>query len=83
MKPQPVAEQKLPLVWDNMATAAVFGNNSSSTNGTTDIKVDLTQLPLVTTESGEKVNKATDTRVFVNVSRFSNCHKWACDCIDD
>lgn len=58
-------------MWDTMATAAAFGNNS---NSKTDIKVDLTQLPLVTTESGEKVNSATETRGFVNIFRFTNCH---------
>lgn len=72
MKQRPVAEERLPTVWDTMATAAVFGNNSSSTNSTRDIKVDLTQLPLVTTESGEKVNNATETHSFVNIFRFRN-----------
>jgi hypothetical protein len=73
LKPRPVAEERLPAVWDTMATAAVFDNNSSSTNSTTDIKVDLTQLPLVTTGSGEKVNNITETHAFVNMLRFSNC----------
>jgi hypothetical protein len=74
MKQRPVAEKGLPAVWDTMATAAAFGNNSSSTNSTADIKVDLTQLPLVTTESGEKVNNATETHYFVNKFSFSNYH---------
>lgn len=74
MKQRPAAEERLPAVWDTMATAAVFGNSSSSTNTTTDIKVDLTQLPLVTTESGEKVNNATLPHSFVNIFSFSNYH---------
>jgi hypothetical protein len=71
MKPLPVAEQRFSAVWDTMATAAVFGNSS---NSTTDIKVDPTQLPLVNTESGDKVNSATETCACVNVFRFTDCH---------
>ena len=62
MKQGPVTDERLPAVWDTMVTA---GNdtNSCSTIGTADMKLDLTQLPLVSTESGEKVRNTTDTQV--------------------
>jgi hypothetical protein len=56
MKVRPEAEERFPAVWDTMATACVTENNSStSTNSIADVKLDLTQLPLVSTDSGEKV----------------------------
>ncbi|XP_021916659.1 LOW QUALITY PROTEIN: DNA polymerase alpha catalytic subunit [Zootermopsis nevadensis] len=56
VKVGPEADKRFSAVWDTMATAGVIGcSSSSSTNGTTDVKLDLTQLPLVSTESGEKV----------------------------
>lgn len=50
-------------MWETMVTTGVINKNSSSTSDTGDMKLDLTQLPLVSTESGEKVHNTTDTRV--------------------
>jgi hypothetical protein len=62
MKVRPELEKRFPAVWETMATAGVICNSSScSTNGTADVKLDLTQLPLVSAESGEKVCIVTDT----------------------
>jgi hypothetical protein len=46
-----------------MVTTGIIDKNSSSTNSPVDVKLDLTQLPLVSTESGEKVRNSTDTEV--------------------
>jgi len=62
MKQGPATDERLPAVWDTMVTADI-DKNSSSTNGTADMKLDLTQLPLVSTESGEKVCNTTDTQL--------------------
>jgi len=62
MKQGVVTDERLPAVWDTMVTAGI-DKNSSSTNGTADMNLDLTQLPLVSTESGEKVRNTTDTEV--------------------
>lgn len=62
MNLKPEAEKIFPAVWETMANAGAIGiSNSSSTTGTADMKLDLTQLPLVCTESGEKVCIVTDT----------------------
>jgi hypothetical protein len=63
MKQGPVADERLSALWDTMVTTDIIDKNSSSTNGTADMKLDLTQLPLVSTESGEKVHNTTDTQV--------------------
>jgi len=62
MKQGPVTDERLPAVWDTMVTAGI-DTNSSSTIATADMKLDLTQLPLVSTESGEKVRNTTETQV--------------------
>ena len=61
MSQGPVTDERLPAVWDTMVIAGIIGKNSSSTNGRADMNLDLTQLPLVSTESGEKVHNTTDT----------------------
>jgi hypothetical protein len=61
MKQGPVTDERLPAVWDTMVIAGIIGKNSSSTNGTADMNLDLTQLLLVFTESGEKLHNITDT----------------------
>ena len=63
MKQGPVTDERLPAVWDTMVNAGIIGKNSSSTNGTADMNLDLTQLPLVSTASGEKVRNTTDTLI--------------------
>ncbi|XP_069676603.1 DNA polymerase alpha catalytic subunit-like [Periplaneta americana] len=50
LKPKASIEEQLPAVWEAMAGAGV--NNTAAT---ADVNVDLSQLPLITTESGEKV----------------------------
>lgn len=63
MKQGLVTDERLPAVWDTMVTTGIIDKNSSSTTVTADMKLDLTQLPLVSTESGEKVRNSTDTEV--------------------
>jgi hypothetical protein len=63
MKQGPATDERLPAVWDTMVTTGIIDKNSGSTNGTADMKLDLTQLPLVSTESGEKVCNTTGTQV--------------------
>jgi hypothetical protein len=63
VKQGPVTDERLPAVWDTMVTSGIIDKNSNSTSGTADVKLDLTQLPLVSTESGEKVCNTIDTQV--------------------
>lgn len=63
MKQGLITDERLPAVWDTMVTIGIIDKNSNSTTGTADVKLDLTQLPLVSTESGEKVRNTTDTQV--------------------
>jgi hypothetical protein len=63
MKQGLITDERLPAVWDTMVTTGIIDKDSNSTTGTADVKLDLTQLPLVSTESGEKVRNTTDTQV--------------------